>query len=279
MRQKDLLSELKEKLPGLLNERKAPKTEMHPVLFLPEDPRIWCGMDSDHFRRAFYHHRMILKLLLKGRATTNIEGLRCLMTEGDAVLYFPHQMHSTEKETPEILYLAISFIPGLGNSSALETLRNSVFRPDPALIFRIANELTRGKLCAATYTLGHLLAECAGRAETRAPLANDLMFTEIMDYIRRNSMGSISLKTVAEEFRMSTQSLRRIFSRNMNSAPPGRILREQRLTQAKELLLRTTLNLEEIAQRCGFANPFAFSRAFKRATGVPPGRFRRENVR
>ena len=43
------------------------------VNFIPSDLKIWIGKDSDFFLRSFCHHRMILKIILAGSASTNIE--------------------------------------------------------------------------------------------------------------------------------------------------------------------------------------------------------------
>jgi transcriptional regulator GlxA family with amidase domain len=56
--------------------------------------------------------------------------------------------------------------------------------------------------------------------------------------------------------------------------PPHRYLLELRIKHAKELLATTGLNLQEIAAYCGFADIHHFSKAFKKAIGLPPGEFR-----
>lgn len=48
-----------------------------------------------------------------------------------------------------------------------------------------------------------------------------------------------------------------------------------RMRHAGALLLSTDTNIEQIARAVGYANPFAFSTAFKRVMGVPPSHWRR----
>ncbi|GGM37413.1 AraC family transcriptional regulator [Promicromonospora citrea] len=57
--------------------------------------------------------------------------------------------------------------------------------------------------------------------------------------------------------------------------PPMRYLTEWRLDRAAGLLRETDAPLATIARQVGYATEFAFSAAFRRAHGVPPGRFRR----
>jgi DNA-binding response OmpR family regulator len=54
-------------------------------------------------------------------------------------------------------------------------------------------------------------------------------------------------------------------------------IREVRLTVAKDLLLKTDLNISEIAYQCGFSNPDWFSKSFKEKFGYSPSDFRKHN--
>lgn len=49
---------------------------------------------------------------------------------------------------------------------------------------------------------------------------------------------------------------------------------EVRSTLAEELLKVTSLSLEEVAQRLGYSEPPAFTRAFRRWHGMPPSVYR-----
>lgn len=57
--------------------------------------------------------------------------------------------------------------------------------------------------------------------------------------------------------------------------PPRRYLTRLRLTRAAEELRTTDAPIYEIARRCGYDSEVSFSRAFRRAVGVSPGRYRR----
>lgn len=58
---------------------------------------------------------------------------------------------------------------------------------------------------------------------------------------------------------------------------PGGYLASARINRARELLVSTDLTLAAIASECGFENEYYFSSSFKKSTGVPPGRYRRES--
>ncbi|MFP4282701.1 MAG: helix-turn-helix transcriptional regulator [Opitutales bacterium] len=51
---------------------------------------------------------------------------------------------------------------------------------------------------------------------------------------------------------------------------PARLLAEFKVRRAEELLRHRDLRVQEVSDRLGFANPFHFSRVFKRLRGQPP---------
>ena len=58
--------------------------------------------------------------------------------------------------------------------------------------------------------------------------------------------------------------------------PPLAYLTRWRMQVAAGLLLRETLSIGEVASRVGYESEPAFNKAFKRATGITPGAFRRQ---
>jgi YesN/AraC family two-component response regulator len=53
-----------------------------------------------------------------------------------------------------------------------------------------------------------------------------------------------------------------------------RWLEERRVELASELLLNSNLNVTRVSERVGYANPFYFSRVFKKHRTVSPQRYR-----
>ena len=55
---------------------------------------------------------------------------------------------------------------------------------------------------------------------------------------------------------------------------PMEYLASRRVAQARILLFSTTLSIKEIAFRCGFSDPYYFTKVFTKRTGLCPTRYR-----
>ncbi len=89
-----------------------------------------------------------------------------------------------------------------------------------------------------------------------------------------NLDGKIGLHDLAAECRLSRSHFARAFKTSTGMSPL-RWLSGQRIKQAKTLLMTTKQPIEQIAAACGFSDASHLTRSFQRATGVPPGIWRR----
>ena len=62
--------------------------------------------------------------------------------------------------------------------------------------------------------------------------------------------------------------------RQETGMPPLAWMARRRMRLAQDLLATTTLPVAQVAERCGYADPFHFSRVFRRHTGQPPRVYR-----
>ncbi|GAA3767079.1 AraC family transcriptional regulator [Micromonospora maritima] len=83
-----------------------------------------------------------------------------------------------------------------------------------------------------------------------------------------------TLGGLAAAVSVSRATLARRFT-DLVGQPPMTYLTEWRMTVAADLLANTTLSVESIGRRVGYASPFAFSTAFKRCLDIAPTDFRR----
>ena len=95
------------------------------------------------------------------------------------------------------------------------------------------------------------------------------------NFLRNSYADSLSLADLARNAGVSPQHLMKL-CRAAGVPTPVQQLYRRRLEAASELLLGTGLSVGEIAERCGFANPFHFSRKFRAAYEKSPLRWRQQ---
>ncbi len=119
----------------------------------------------------------------------------------------------------------------------------------------------------------HTFTQDACHHLIRYPRNESGIVDTVCSRLRRGLSGDIpSLKELAQSMHLTESTLKR---RLEQEGSHFRALKDlMRKDTACNLLMQTTLPLQEIAERVGFSDPAAFSRAFKRWTHMPPGEFR-----
>ena len=93
-----------------------------------------------------------------------------------------------------------------------------------------------------------------------------------IDYINNNYSSEITLETVAKNAFISPTQLSRLFNRYCGTTVTKYIV-SKRITEAKKLLA-TGKSVTDTAFMCGFNDYANFIRTFKKAVGVPPGKYK-----
>lgn len=95
---------------------------------------------------------------------------------------------------------------------------------------------------------------------------------KVMEYIRRNYAGRLTLEEIAGQVHFSKAYLSRIFREETGMSIPGYV-NQVRIERSKLLLLEKRLPLVEVAAAVGFEDQSYFTKVFRRAVGVPPKKF------
>ena len=83
----------------------------------------------------------------------------------------------------------------------------------------------------------------------------------------------LSVAGLAASVNLSPSRLMHLF-RAETGVPPGRYLRDLRLSRARSQLETTFLSVKQVMFEVGFSDPSHFSRAFKLRFGISPGALR-----
>jgi len=110
-------------------------------------------------------------------------------------------------------------------------------------------------------------------AHLTAQIADKGPIQSIADYILTNLRSDLSVDTLARRASMSTRNFSRVFIRDIGVTPAD-FVEAARLDAARRLLQDSSMPLQRIADRCGFADLHSMRRVFRRNLGVGPTDYR-----
>lgn len=105
-------------------------------------------------------------------------------------------------------------------------------------------------------------------------LNDNFYITKAIEYIEKNTFTDLTVKHVARYLNISRSYLYALFQRELHTSPQ-KFLTNAKIANARELLSKSTVPIASVALSCGYKNAFAFSRAFKQATGMSPITYRK----
>lgn len=97
---------------------------------------------------------------------------------------------------------------------------------------------------------------------------------QVQHWIETHFTEDVQVKDITENFFISSSHFCRIFKRATGYTPKQYLILN-RIAYAKELLVHSDLQVNEIARRSGFMDGSNFIRHFKRETGLTPNKYRK----
>ena len=273
--------------------------EMRPKSFYSgglEDP---CRIEPDNIIAFFspqmsriraekwYHQRYQIKCNLEGTAFLGLDELKFQLPSQCGIMIFPFQVHYIDQSVPRSsrFFLTITFSDRGDGRESLLPLMNRPFRIEKDDI-----PLLKTVICAyqkipgyepedAVNALRLFLSRKLRQSKTSSeaiPVTSPFA-DEIIRLVRDHSGHALSVKELAERMRLSESHLRLKFREQFNGISLGKFLQHLRFQHAHELIGHTDLPIQNIARKCGYADIYSFSRAFKNNTGLTPSEFRKRN--
>lgn len=216
------------------------------------------------------------------------------LKDGQIIIFPPHTPYTYENNgNTRLEYLWLNFT-GAGAKDFIKSVLLQINTPIsvgiPMYIFEAYETLyaeyedrTPFFASATAYKLMHILV-LFGRASTkfnpmlvaRNKNAIDLgLLSKTITYINNNYADDITTDELAAKEHMSVSHFRRLF-KTKTGMTPTQYITITRLKNAEELLLKTDMNIKQIAEAVGFDNQLYFSRVFSRRFGKSPKDFRQQ---
>jgi AraC-like DNA-binding protein len=247
-----------------------------------------------------YHDTYELFFVVKGVRYIFLDGVCHVLNPGDIILIKPYQTHYMQSLSSDfyaryVLNFAPDYLDEMLKPAEkqrfLEVLQNDILHLTPEQSGELAEVFERlrkyynrhdavAEKLKQNYCL-ELLLLCRDyytrQERTQMPELSAAPRQEILDaiaYINAHYAEKIDLETIASQIHLSKYYFCRIF-REMTGATVLEYLTNVRLTRAGRLLVESSLAIQEIAQKTGFASLVHFSRTYRNAYGVSPSDTRR----
>ena len=120
------------------------------------------------------------------------------------------------------------------------------------------------------YSLLFEIARYNGRGTAQSYVKNNsLQLENAIEYVERNFQNNFKIADLANECHMSETHFRRVFQEKMNMTPVEYV-NFVRIKMACELIDKTDISMEDVAEKVGFITPSTFNRNFRRIIGTSP---------
>lgn len=231
----------------------------------------------------------LMHYCLKGKGSFYVGDYRYEISAGEGFLIYPHELtfYQADKDEPwTYLWIAVGgddvekYLHLAGMSHSHPLFRCS--QPDKIREI-VASILERNTLSYSNELFIHarlmdffsLLVEEAGLPYQEKEKVSNIYINKAISYIHKNYQNAITVQEIADYLALNRSYLTELFVKTLHFSPQ-QFLMKFRITKATEFLAETDLSIENIAYSCGYSNSFAFSKAFRKVTGISPSQYRKE---
>ncbi len=260
---------------------------------------------SDHPEKRFHTHTFSeLVLVLRGEAKHIVGGSSCTVRKGDLLVLHPGMTHGYDR-TADFGIINLTYDYRKLSMPVLDGYELPLFErifPSPGTVFN-EEELCRPAAMLPEHQLSEfaesirqldqelksawpgnfylslamfmeIMARIA-RAAAKTHESHRTMFCigEVIEYMYRHLTEPVNVDTLVKKAKTSRRTFFRSF-RKMTGCTPQEYRTQLRLKLSVELLRGSSLNIGEIALRCGFYDTNHFCRIFREHFKTTPRRFR-----
>ncbi len=116
---------------------------------------------------------------------------------------------------------------------------------------------------------GNSLSSNVSSSKKSRDIANNSISELICDYMKHNIYSNITLKDICSQFLQGKTQLCKIFRESTGQSPMDYYM-NLKINEAKKLIREKNHSVTEISDMLGYSSIHIFSRAFKKAVGMPP---------
>jgi AraC-like DNA-binding protein/quercetin dioxygenase-like cupin family protein len=234
----------------------------------------------------WYYHLFMVR---RGTAELTVQGVRRTLSDGAFLFVRPGVEHSMLRVTsPTAVCVEVRIVTMTPQAEKLLLDLPDAFPATPFvthLVDEMIAENSSKDAASAGFISDYFLALSAylhrhygSSPHPDSGLLDTRGFSElsraIIQYLSAHLTESLPLQKIADAMGYHKNYICTAF-RQDTGMTVGNCLLTLRIRKAAELLSLSDMDLKEISTSCGFVNFSHFTRAFKQATGTPPGQYRR----
>lgn len=235
------------------------------------------------FRFPMHLHKAFeLIAVTEGEMTVFVDKQSYTVQAGEAVLVFPHQVHSMETISHSKNFCIIfapehikAFVPFCLN----HTPKCSIFTPSAELWQKLKQLKKAENTLHIKSVLYSLAYEFDQKAEylPRCPEKETLLY-RIFDFVHNNYTGKCDLHALSDSLSYQYHYLSRYFADRTGMSFSKYVL-SYRLSESCYKLTNSDAGITQIAMECGFESLRSFHRNFMVQMGMTPGQYRKKYLR
>ena len=228
---------------------------------------------------AHMHHCFEMIAVTSGNMTITCDNTDYTLSESEAVLIFPNQIHAIKSNGPCRHVLCI-FSPNIisAYTSITKALipKDNRFVPDKSLVKKLTNTDNNCNILEKKGILYSFVSEFHKNAnyKTSENQSNSLLYN-IFKFIDMNYKKCCSLyelsKSLGYEYTYLSRYFKKIVGMSYNE-----YVNEYRISMVCRLLTDSELSILEISEECGFNSLRSLNRNFKERLGCTPGVYKNE---
>ena len=251
---------------------------------------VVCG-GYEHCQRDYRINRAdfpfySVEFVARGKGKLTLAGRTHALGPGKVFAYGPHVPHVITTDPHDRL---VKYFVDFTGPNASKMLRKYGPAPgtlvqvaSPDVILRIFDDLVKNGETDSRYspllcaTIVQQLILKIAETTVVEPVHTSAAFATYQacrDFMQKNCLAARGLHDIAEQCHVDTSYLCRLFKRFDNQSPYQYLMRLKMNVAAQRLQTSNAL-VKEVAYELGFADPFHFSRAFKKVFGIAPETFK-----
>lgn len=221
----------------------------------------------------------------RGVLYTKVNNKEYKLVQGDLFFYSPNEYHSQYTDNKKSCsYLTVSFDMDFNDS---DLLSNKIFSSTKELydiISKLMKELNSTHLYCDELSICYLkelvlkILSIDFEQSIIKPVNkvqqyyDDTLLNDILQFINDNVYEYLDIKTICDEFCISSSKLHLLFRKNLDTTVKLYI-NELKLKKSKELIKESNYTISEISEILGFNSIHYFSNKFKKVYGFSPSEY------